>query len=103
MVLLVAVSLLATLVPVRANAQDTGSDSDLRKPEYSTWDDLSGKTVGMVTGATFETVLREKCPGLGDVVYYSSTSDLIAALQADKIDAFVNSPWPCHASRDHAF
>lgn len=43
----------------------------------------------MVTGATFETALREKCPDIGDVVYYSSTSDLIAALQAYKI-AFVD-------------
>ncbi len=90
-VLLVAVSLLATLIPTRAYARDTDSNSDLPTPEYSTWNDLSGKTVGMVTGATFETVLREKCPSLGEVVYYSSTSDLIAALQANKIDAFVNS------------
>ena len=41
--------------------------------------------------ATFESALREKCPNVGDVVYYSSTSDLIAALQAKKIDAFINS------------
>lgn len=34
-------------------------------PEYTSWDDLSGATVGMVTGATFESALREKCPEVG--------------------------------------
>ncbi|MDO4797659.1 MAG: ABC transporter substrate-binding protein/permease [Coriobacteriales bacterium] len=89
--LIIAVSLLATLVPARAYAPDSDGDSSANTPEYTTWNDLSGKTVGMVTGATFETALREKCPDVGDVVYYSTTSDLIAALQAHKVDAFINS------------
>ena len=85
--LLVAASLLVTLVPARAFASDDGT----RTSEYATWDDLSGKKVGMVTGASFESKLREKCPGVGDVSYYSTTSDLITALQGHKIDALINS------------
>ena len=65
--LVIAVSLLAALIPARVNAQDSGGDSNKSTPEYTKWDDLSGKTVGMVTGATFETALREKCPNVGDV------------------------------------
>ena len=93
--LVIAVSLLAALIPTRAHAQVSGGGSSTSSskstPEYTKWDDLSGKTVGMVTGATFESALREKCPNVGDVVYYSSTSDLIAALRAKKVDAFINS------------
>jgi hypothetical protein len=63
--LLVAASLLVTLVPARAFASDDGT----RTSEYATWDDLSGKKLGMVTGASFESKLREKCPGVGDVSY----------------------------------
>lgn len=85
--LFVVVALMMTLVPTRTFATEDTSST----PEYTTWDDLAGKTVGMVIGATFESVLREKCPSVGEVVYYSSTSDLIAALQAGKIDAMVNS------------
>ncbi|MDO4808191.1 MAG: ABC transporter substrate-binding protein/permease [Coriobacteriales bacterium] len=87
--LLVATSLLVMLTPVRAFADD--SDSSTRTPECTTWDDFAGKTVGMVTGAPFESALRQKSPEVGDVVYCATTSDLITALQSKKIDAFLNN------------
>lgn len=65
--LLVAAAMIALHISVPAFAAQDASPA----PEYASWDDLAGATVGMVTGATFESALREKCPGVGDVVYYS--------------------------------
>ena len=56
--LVIAVSLLAALIPARVNAQDSGGGSNKSTPEYTKWDDLSGKTVGMVTGGN----LRNRAP-----------------------------------------
>lgn len=80
-------SMSATLIPMRVFASETGPGM----PEYTSWDELAGATVGMVTGATFEGKLREKCPDAGKILYFPSTSDMIAALRAGKIDAFINS------------
>lgn len=87
MLSLVIAAALALLVSTPAFAVKDATPT----PEYTSWEDLSGATVGMVTGATFESTLREKCPGVGEVAYFSSTSDLIVALQGHKIDAMINS------------
>ena len=85
--LIVAVSLLATLAPAKSFA----SNGDAATPEYITWDDLSGKKVGLLAGAPFEIKVREKCPKVGEISYYSTMSDMLAALRGNKIDALVNN------------
>ena len=85
--LILAASALPALSPTRALASEAKSNT----PEYTSWDDLAGAKVGMVTGATFDGILREKCPDVRQILYFSSTSDMIAALRAGKIDAFINS------------
>ena len=84
---LVAAFLFAMLAPARALA----SDGHAPAPELSKWDDLSGKKVGLLTGASFENQLREKCPNVGDISYFSTMSDMITALREKKIDALVNN------------
>lgn len=83
----VFVATLVALVPARAFA----SNGNALKPEYATWSDLSGKRVGLLAGAPFESKIREKCPNVGEILYYSTMSDTIAALRGKKIDALVNN------------
>ena len=85
--LLLMAAMLATFAPMQAYA----TEDEASTPEISSWDELAGCKVGMLTGAAFGDKIREKCPDVGEILYYSSMADLIAALQAGKIDAFVNN------------
>lgn len=78
---------LVALAPSRALA----SGGNKLKPEYATWSDLAGKRIGLLAGAPFESKVREKCPNVGEILYYSTMSDTIAALRGKKIDALVNN------------
>ena len=66
-------------------------ENAVTEPELKTFDDLSGKTVAMLTGAPFEELVREKNPDVGDMMYFSTTADMQLALKAGKIDAFVTN------------
>ena len=83
---LVVASVLVLLVPTRALAAD---EPVAGAP--TSWDDLAGAKIAMLTGAPFEDAVREKCPDVGDILYFSTTPDMIAALHAGKVDAFVNN------------
>ncbi|MBR0119766.1 MAG: ATP-binding cassette domain-containing protein [Eubacterium sp.] len=58
------------------------------EPELKTYSDLDGKTVGMLTGAPFEEMVREKSD-VKDVLYFSSMADMSLALQSGKLDAYL--------------
>ena len=75
----------ALAVPIKASA-----DND-PVPELKTFDDLSGKTIAMLTGAPFEELIREKNPDVGDIQYFSSVADMQLALKTGKVDAFLNN------------
>ncbi|MGI6265329.1 MAG: ABC transporter permease subunit [Acutalibacteraceae bacterium] len=59
--------------------------------EYSTFADLSGKTVSMLTGAPFEDLVRGKAPDVGEFTFFNNTPDMILALKAGKTDAFLSN------------
>lgn len=59
-----------------------------RKPEVSTFDELSGKTISMLTGAPFEELISSKVPDVKEFTYYSTSSDMALALTSGKTDAF---------------
>ena len=46
-----------------------------RRPEVSTFDELSGKTISMLTGAPFEDLISSKVPDVKEFTYYSTSSD----------------------------
>ncbi len=50
---------------------------------------LKGKSIGIVTGTIFDAIADEQFPD-SKKVYYASVTDLIAALKAKKIDAFLS-------------
>ncbi len=65
------------------------ADDSSSKPEgvYSSAKELNGKRIGIQTGTSFDVITENY---LSDPVfsYYNNYSDLAAALEADKIDAF---------------
>ncbi|MDO4538143.1 MAG: ABC transporter substrate-binding protein/permease [Coriobacteriales bacterium] len=79
--LIAAIVLLA--LPLSALATGT--------PELSSWEDLAGKRVGMLTGAPFEEAVRAKNPQVGEMSYYSNMPDLFLALKSNKVDAMVTN------------
>ena len=74
-------SMLEKPLPVKAETQAV--------PELKTFDDLTGKTVAMLTAAPFEELVREKNPDVGSIEYFANPSELILALKSGRIDAFL--------------
>ena len=57
------------------------------QPEYSSFSDLSGKTVSMLTGAPFEELVKSKNPDVGAFTSFNNTPDMLLALESGKTDA----------------
>ena len=57
--------------------------------EIATLADLKGKRIGMASGVAFDQLIEENLEGVDDFLYYNSISDLVAALQSGKVDAFI--------------
>ena len=69
-----------------------GSSSPDLTPEYTKFEDLDGKVVGMLTGAPFEELVKSKAPGVKEIQYFSSVPDMLLALKTGKVDAaFINN------------
>ena len=64
------------------------ADEAVPVPEYGTFDELDGKQIGLITGSTYDLLIEQSLGGTYDFSYFTSTADLIVALQAGKIDAF---------------
>ena len=61
-------------------------------PEYSTFEELSGKTISMLTGAPFEDMISSKVPDVGEFTYFASMPDMCLAVKTHKSDAcFMNN------------
>ena len=75
----------AAAIPVAA------ARSGQRQPEYSTFEQLGGKTISMLTGAPFEELIGSKVPDVGEFTYYSAPAELLLALRTGKTDAFLNN------------
>ena len=59
--------------------------------EYTSFSDLSGKTVSMLTGAPFEALVRSKAPDVGEFTFFNNTADILLALKSGKTDALGDS------------
>ena len=86
-----AVMIFMRYIPAFASANAEEAPSADAAPEYKSFSDLSGRTVGMLTAAPFEELIREYIPDVGDIQYFSSPADLTAALGSGKIDAFLTN------------
>ena len=72
-------------------------------PEYRTFEDLSGKTVSMLTGAPFEELVKSKAPDVKNFTSFTSTPDMLLALKSGKTDAMLtnNAIGELAVNRDH--
>ena len=75
----------ADAVAVVRKEEDAERKTDLKDTVAS---DFNGKRFGIKTGSSFEAVTLDNFPD-SKYYYYDSTSDLITALENNKIDAFV--------------
>ena len=69
----------------------SAASAEERKPEVSTFEELSGKTISMLTGAPFEELISSKVPDVKEFTYYSTSSDMALALTSGKTDAFLQN------------
>ena len=69
-------------------ADDDWDPAD-KQPEFTKFEELSGKNIGMITGAPFEELISSKVPDVNEYSYYSSNADMTLALRAGKIDAYL--------------
>lgn len=65
---------------------DEGSD-DNTGGAITTAQDLNGKRIGVQTGTTFDAIVKEALPE-AQISYFNAYSDMVAAIEANKIDAF---------------
>ena len=77
--------------PVVVYAQNGLSDEDDSFPpagKYRSVEEVSDKNIGVMTGSSFDAVARDMLPE-AKARYYNSMADMITAIKAGKIDAFL--------------
>ena len=84
-VLIIAGILLKAILPEN---NETVSNSGSAQQEKLTYKNYIGKKIGILTGSSFEAPSFEYFPD-SEYIYYESLSDLIMALQRNKIDCFI--------------
>jgi polar amino acid transport system substrate-binding protein len=75
-------------IMVRDTNAGTGTEAG---PEVSTFEELSGKVVSMLTGAPFEELVKSKNPDVSEFTFFNSTPDMLLALQSGKTDAVLTN------------
>ena len=63
--------------------------AEAAEPQYTEFEELNGKTIGMITGAAFEELVRSKIPGVKEILFFSSAPDMLAAIKAGKVEAYL--------------
>jgi polar amino acid transport system substrate-binding protein len=70
------------------------SGSEAESPsnaEYTSFSELSGKTVSMLNGAPFEDLVRSKAPDVGEFTFFNNMTDMLLALKSGKTDAILQN------------
>ena len=78
-------------IMVRDDTQITSAYDSEGRPEFESFDQLSGKKVSMLTGAPFEDLVSSFVPDVGSFTYYNNMPDMILGLKTGKTDAFLNN------------
>ena len=88
-VLLPVLSLALALCALTGCGEKQSGDGadDTPQKMLTQFEDLSGKTVSMLTGAPFEDLVLSKSPDVAEFTYYNSTPDMLLALKSGKTDA----------------
>ena len=77
-----------------AGTEAGSPEADAAQPgaaEYTTFEDLGGKTVSMLTGAPFEDLVRSLAPDVKEFTFFNNTPDMLLALKSHKTDAVLSN------------
>ena len=55
--------------------------------EFTSFDELNGKTISMITGAPFEELISSKVPEVKEFTYFQTMPDMMLAIKTNKTDA----------------
>ena len=66
-------------------------DTENTEEAITSFSDLNGKTVSMLTGVPFENLVLGKAPGVAEFTYYNNMPDMYLALKAGKTDAVLSN------------
>ncbi|MBR5089883.1 MAG: ABC transporter permease subunit [Ruminiclostridium sp.] len=77
------------LLFVKANSDEAYTAPDSQSFRAKSYEEFNGKNLGIITGSSFEQPTLELFPD-SHYFYFDNTSDLIMALQQNKIDGFVH-------------
>ncbi|MBQ6756238.1 MAG: transporter substrate-binding domain-containing protein [Oscillospiraceae bacterium] len=73
-------------------SSDLSPASGASEPEFKTFEELSGKTISMLTGAPFEELISSKVKNVKEFTYYTSMADMMLGVRTGKTDAgFMNN------------
>lgn len=81
--------LMALLLATHAQAQETPEGASDGQPIYQSISELEGHTVGVATGTVFDQLVAAGGYDITEFSYYSSYSDMVGALKAGRVDAFM--------------
>ena len=84
LLLLVAI-LLPQLLPEQ---EETGESADANGDGQVTLSDYAGRKVGSITGVNYDRIIASCIPG-AEIEYYTNYTDLVVAMKAGLIDAFI--------------
>lgn len=82
-----AIVLLGMLCLAGCGKQEAGPDQGSAEKEYNTLSDFAGARFASLSGGVYDQLLQEAIEGAEDFSYYNSVPDIVAALQADRVDA----------------
>ena len=88
LVMVFGLALSAPAVSVAEDEQSTEEEEMQSKNGITTIEDLNGKTIGVQTGVLYEDEIKDEIDG-ETWEYYKMPNDMIAALEANKVDAYL--------------
>lgn len=72
----------------KGNTSASSSTEQTASPKYKNLEELAGKRLGVVTGSSFDKHTQKYVKD-AEIVYLTNYSDLVTAILADKIDAYL--------------
>ncbi|WP_081832635.1 ABC transporter permease subunit [Oribacterium sp. P6A1] len=79
-------------VPAKSLSSFTENLASPKEAEYKTFDELNGKTISMLNGAPFESLISSKVKSAKEYTYFTSLADMILGIKTHKTDAgFMNN------------
>ena len=77
----------AVLAVKSSDLKKTNSATATNQPEFTSFEELNGKTISMITGAPFENLISSKVKNVEEYTYYQTMPDMALGVKSGKTDA----------------